>query len=100
MPVTPAEHLLGPCKSLRVRLQRRAEGQKLLASVPTLRSSFRPKRHSRLAGASASFADAFDLFIDRRILRTLCPNRVVARHRRPRRYGAVDATSYRSASRV
>src|SRR6202035_5393473 len=39
MPVTPAEHLLGPCKPLRVRLQRRAEGQKLLASVPTSRSS-------------------------------------------------------------
>jgi hypothetical protein len=55
----------------------------------------------RVAGTtSAPFADAFDLFIDHRILRTFCPNRVVARRCRPRRYGAVNAPSYPSAGRI
>ena len=49
---------------------------------------------------SASFADAFDLFINNGILRTLGFNRVIALHSGPRRHGTVDAPSDSSASRI
>jgi hypothetical protein len=50
--------------------------------------------------ASASSADAFDLFIDLGILGVLLPNGVVALHTRSCSYGAIDATSRCAAGRV
>jgi hypothetical protein len=69
-------------------------------TLPASRVSAR--RHQKRAPltASASFADAFDLFVDFRILRIFHPDGVVALHRWPLSYGAVDATSRRSARGV
>jgi len=58
------------------------------------RKDMKADRHCR---SSTSLADAFDLFIDLRILRTFLADCVVALHCRPLSYGAVDATSRRSA---
>ena len=55
---------------------------------------------SRRTSYSTSFADAFDLFIDLRILRIFRPDGVVALRRWSLSYGAVDPTSRRSASGI
>jgi hypothetical protein len=49
---------------------------------------------------SASFADAYDLFIDLGVLRILCLYRIVAGHRGSLSYCAVDAASYCAAGAV
>jgi hypothetical protein len=60
-------------------------------SVPIVHQAF---------DSSTSFADAFDLFIDLRILRTFLADGVVALHCRSLSYGAVDATSRRPAGGI